>query len=75
MKNKFIKKFDFDTDNDIREKIRTSHETFLNWKNKSLEERLNKIENLSKNLDKHKINLANLITLEMVYFYEMFFDY
>jgi len=64
--NKFIKKFDYDNENDIKDKIAASHNTFLTWKNTPIEERLSKMKNLINNLEKHKPSLASLITLEMV---------
>ncbi len=64
--NKLIAKFDFDTEGDIRDKIALSHQSFLSWGNTPLDERLSKMKKLSLNLEKHKVDLAGLITLEMV---------
>lgn len=64
--NKFIKKFDFDSVKEIKDKIALSHNAYLKWRKKGLENRLEKFKNLSANLEKHKVDLACLITLEMV---------
>lgn len=67
MNNKLIAKFDYDTDADIQDKIASTHQGFLSWRNTPLEARLHKMKILGKNLEKHKIDLAGLITLEMVF--------
>ena len=66
--NKLLKKFDFDSHNDIKEKISLSHNSFLKWRNYSIELRLSKMKNLINNLENEKTELATLITLEMVSF-------
>jgi succinate-semialdehyde dehydrogenase/glutarate-semialdehyde dehydrogenase len=63
--NKLIKKYDFDSIEQIQTKIKNSNLIFQKWKSTSLENRLIKMKNLSITLESKKIELANLITLEM----------
>lgn len=66
--NEKLAEFPYDTNEQTNKIINSSFEAYKLWKNISLDKRLEKMENLSNSFIKHKENLAQLITLEMVLF-------
>jgi acyl-CoA reductase-like NAD-dependent aldehyde dehydrogenase len=64
--NKFIKRYDSDTKDKIKEKIENSQKSFQEWRKKNIDQRLEKFKNLATNLEKNKDELSKIITLEMV---------
>ena len=64
--NVLEEKYGFYSSSNIQKKIKNSHLSFLDWKETSLEKRLEKMNNLSITLEKNKDLLAKVITKEMV---------
>lgn len=60
-----LKSFDYESDQGIIEKIRLSHQSFYNWKRKSINDRNKYFINLIKVLEKNKNEYAVTITNEM----------
>ncbi|MBT6325200.1 MAG: NAD-dependent succinate-semialdehyde dehydrogenase [Bdellovibrionales bacterium] len=60
-----LKGFNYESDPGITEKLRLSHQSFCNWKNKSINERNKYFINLIKVLEKNKNEYAITITNEM----------
>jgi len=59
-------RFGYHSSSHINQMIKLSHLSFLDWKETSLQKRLEKMNNLSQILQKHKEVLASVITKEMV---------
>ena len=60
-----LKRFNYESDPEIIEKLRLSHQSFCNWKTKSINERNKYFINLIKVLEKNKNEYAITITNEM----------
>jgi len=62
---KSLKDYKMMTDNDMNSAVKSCHEAFLKWKNKSAEERAKIISNIGKKLEENKDELVKLMTNEM----------
>lgn len=58
--------FGYHERSEISKRIENSHKSFNNWKNYSLEKRLEKMNNLANTLELNKEMIAKVITTEMV---------
>lgn len=63
--NKTIQEYDYFEDENIEKYILKAHNSFLNWKKSTFEERAKLLKNVSKELEKQKVKLSKLMTLEM----------
>ncbi|SNR46145.1 succinate-semialdehyde dehydrogenase / glutarate-semialdehyde dehydrogenase [Maribacter sedimenticola] len=57
--------YSYMTDDEVEQSIQQSHKAFLQWRTKSVEERGKVIENIGKELQNYKADLAELMTKEM----------
>lgn len=64
--NVLEEKFDFLSSSEIQKKIKNSYLSSLDWKESSLEKRLEKMNNLCITFENNKDLLAKVITKEMV---------
>jgi len=62
---KSLKDYKMMTDNEMNSAVKSCHEAFLKWKNKSAEERAKIISNIGKKLEENKDELVKLMTNEM----------
>lgn len=62
---KTLKEYKTMTNDEMNSAVKACHEAFLEWKNKSAEERGKVIANIGKKLDEHKDELVKLMTSEM----------
>lgn len=63
--NKTIQEYNYFEDENIEKYILKAHNSFLNWKKSTFEERAKLLKNVAKELEKQKVKLSKLITLEM----------
>ncbi len=63
--NKLIKKFEYDTKEEVIEKISKSQKSFEDWRFRGLDYRLGKMKKLAENLEKAKEELSKSISMEM----------
>jgi succinate-semialdehyde dehydrogenase/glutarate-semialdehyde dehydrogenase len=63
--NKFIKKYSYDTPDQLEQKLINSESYFRHWNEKGLDYRLDKMNNMTKELEKNKEDLAKTISIEM----------
>lgn len=64
--NVLEERFGFHSSQEIKKRIKNSYQSFLNWKETPLENRLEKMNNLTVILENNKEVLAKVITKEMV---------
>lgn len=64
--NVLEERFGFHSSVEIQKRIKNSYLSFLDWKETSLEKRLEKMNNLAATLENNKEVLAKVITKEMV---------
>jgi len=62
---KSLKDYKMMTNNEMNSAVKSCHEAFLKWKNKSAEERAKIISNIGKKLEENKDELVKLMTNEM----------
>jgi acyl-CoA reductase-like NAD-dependent aldehyde dehydrogenase len=64
--NVLEERFGFLSSSEIQKRIKNSYSSFKDWKEISLQKRLEKMDNLAETLEKNKEVLAQVMTKEMV---------
>ena len=72
LNNVLEERFGFHSSQEIQKRIKNSYQSFLYWKETPLENRLEKMKNLTVVLENNKEVLAKVITKEMVLFFVIF---
>jgi acyl-CoA reductase-like NAD-dependent aldehyde dehydrogenase len=64
--NKLLKMYEYETPEKLQEKLHLSELSFIEWRDKGLDYRLDKMKTMAEKMTQNKEDLAETITREMV---------